>query len=181
MTIEQVAAASGVPAATVRTWSRGTIPAAGWRALLGVGSCERCGGPHHTFEDLATTPYLYVLGVYLGDGTIYQNARCTSLRISCDPKYPALIDEMAMAVEALRGRKPHSALLRSCNCVVITSYWKCWPCLFPQHGAGKKHRRRIILEPWQRELMEQDPRRWHISIARRDSVAKLDEFVGLKA
>jgi hypothetical protein len=237
--VQDVATATGVPAATIRTWTRGTIPAAGWRALAGGGSCERCGGPPHRFHGLADTRYAYVLGVYLGDGTIHTGERSTSLRIACDPKYPALVDEMADAIGELRGRRPHVALRRSCNCVVITSYWKPWPCLFPQHGSGKKHRRPIVLEPWQLELVEEDPRglirgliqtdgwrgtnrvhvkgrdyeypryqfssrsddirriftdacdlldlewrrwgRWHISVARRDSVAKLDEFVGLKA
>ena len=28
-------------------------------------------------------------------------------------------------------------------------YWQHWPCLFPQHGPGRKHLRPIRLEPWQ--------------------------------
>jgi hypothetical protein len=31
------------------------------------------------------------------------------------------------------------------------------PCLFPQHGPGRKHERPIILEPWQREIVEEHP------------------------
>ena len=31
--------------------------------------------------------------------------------------------------------------------------WKHWPCLFPQHGPGRKHDRRILLEPWQQEIV----------------------------
>jgi hypothetical protein len=30
-------------------------------------------------------------------------------------------------------------------------------CLFPQHGAGKKHERSIVLEPWQQSLLEAEP------------------------
>jgi hypothetical protein len=70
LSFEEIETATGVPAATVRTWDRGTIPAAGWRALLGCGSCARCGGAPHDFVALADGPYAYVLGVYLGDGTI---------------------------------------------------------------------------------------------------------------
>jgi len=33
-----------------------------------------------------------------------------------------------------------------------------WICVFPQHGAGPKHRRRIVLEGWQRELVQRFPR-----------------------
>ncbi len=40
------------------------------------------------------------------------------------------------------------------------SWWKHWPCLFPQHGPGRKHERPIVLEPWQRELVEQHPGRF---------------------
>lgn len=29
-------------------------------------------------------------------------------------------------------------------------YWQHWPCLFPQHGPGRKHQRPIHLEAWQR-------------------------------
>jgi hypothetical protein len=30
-------------------------------------------------------------------------------------------------------------------------------CPFPQHGPGKKHKRRIELEPWQRIIVSQHP------------------------
>ncbi|WP_432478691.1 transcriptional regulator [Nocardioides sp. GXQ0305] len=35
--------------------------------------------------------------------------------------------------------------------------WKHWPCLFPQHGPGRKHERPIVLEDWQRSLVEAHP------------------------
>jgi hypothetical protein len=35
--------------------------------------------------------------------------------------------------------------------------WKHWPCLFPQHGPGRKHERPILLEDWQREIVERHP------------------------
>jgi hypothetical protein len=38
--------------------------------------------------------------------------------------------------------------------VDISSYWKHWPCLFPQHGPGPKHRRRIRLHAWQEDIVE---------------------------
>ena len=31
--------------------------------------------------------------------------------------------------------------------VVVQSNWKHWPCLFHQHGPGRKHERPIVLEP----------------------------------
>jgi hypothetical protein len=123
---------------------------------------------------------------------------------------------------------------RKQGCTEVASYSKHWPCLFPQHGPGRKHERRIELTPWQQELVDLDPRplirgllhsdgcrvlnwvngtpypryhftnvsadirgifgqacdqlgiewrpnnRWTLSVARRGSVALLDQFVGPK-
>jgi hypothetical protein len=38
---------------------------------------------------------------------------------------------------------------------MVTAYWKHWPCLFPQHGPGEKHRRAIVLEPWQQNIVDE--------------------------
>ncbi len=116
----------------------------------------------------------------------------------------------------------------------VYSLSKHWICLFPQHGPGRKHERRIALATWQQEIVDLDPRplvkglihsdgcrvlnwvngtpypRYHfhnvspdiraifgragdqlgiewrqnnrvsLSVARCDSVALLDEFVGPK-
>lgn len=43
------------------------------------------------------------------------------------------------------------------GCVNVTTSWKHWPCLFPQHGPGRKHDRPILLEPWQRQIVEHYP------------------------
>jgi hypothetical protein len=40
-----------------------------------------------------------------------------------------------------------------CQDVYLVS--KHWPCLLPQHGPGRKHHRRIALEPWQQALVDQ--------------------------
>jgi len=41
----------------------------------------------------------------------------------------------------------------------VVSYWKHWPCLFPQHGPGPKHLREIRLEAWQEEIAHAVPAR----------------------
>ncbi len=41
--------------------------------------------------------------------------------------------------------------------VEVNSYSKSWPCLFPQHGPGKKHERRIRLETWQQLIADCRP------------------------
>ena len=40
------------------------------------------------------------------------------------------------------------------GCAEVSLYSKHWPCLFPQHGPGKKHLRPIRLEPWQQALVD---------------------------
>ena len=53
------------------------------------------------------------------------------------------------------GGVPHSRLRP--GAVVTTISWKHWPCLFPQHGPGRKHERPILLQAWQREVVEAHP------------------------
>ena len=39
----------------------------------------------------------------------------------------------------------------------VKSYSKHWPCLFPQHGPGKKHLRNIELADWQQVIVDRYP------------------------
>jgi hypothetical protein len=179
--------------------------------------------------------------MYLGDGCVAQTPKGScSLRISLDAASPGIIANARQAVAAVKvGPLPHVAPHRVSACVVITSYWKAWRCHFPQHGPGRKHERRIVLEPWQEQIVAASPQpflralihtdgwrgtnlvhvkgrdyaypryrfsnrsddirrlftdtcdligvawrpwgRFHISIARREAVAKLDAFIGPKA
>jgi hypothetical protein len=38
--------------------------------------------------------------------------------------------------------------VRKEGCTEVTASSKHWPCLFPQHGPGRKHERKIELTPW---------------------------------
>jgi hypothetical protein len=40
---------------------------------------------------------------------------------------------------------------------MVKSYSKHWPCLFPQHGPGRKHLRKIELEQWQSVIVRKYP------------------------
>jgi hypothetical protein len=37
------------------------------------------------------------------------------------------------------------------------SYSKHWACLFPQHGPGRKHQRKIELAQWQEVIVRKYP------------------------
>ena len=39
----------------------------------------------------------------------------------------------------------------------VKSYSKHWPCLFPQHGPGMKHTRKIELAEWQQVIVDRYP------------------------
>ncbi|MFI1175873.1 helix-turn-helix domain-containing protein [Streptomyces melanogenes] len=99
--------------------------------------------------------YAYLLGLYLGDGHIsrYKRHSVPSLMITLDDAWPGIQDE---AEAALQTVFPHNATcrVRVKGAHNIKVYFKHLPCLFPQHGAGRKHERPIILEPWQQEIVD---------------------------
>jgi hypothetical protein len=102
---------------------------------------------------LATNDYAALLGFYLGDGHISRMARYFALRVSCDGVHPRIIDDVASLMSAVHpGRRVFR--VRAPGCVVVQSHWLHWPCLFPQHGPGRKHERPILLEDWQRAVVE---------------------------
>ena len=157
----RIARRTELPLGTVRDWLAGKLP----RHSRGFGpgevpesTCESCGGPPHAYAELPRT-YVYLLGLYLGDGSISSFARGVyRLRITLDLKYPGIIKLAATAATEIRGRPAAVHRQGTDNCVNVSSYWKAWPCLFPQHGPGKKHERLIFLTNWQTELVDRWPK-----------------------
>ncbi len=52
---------------------------------------------------------------------------------------------------------PSVSRLQRAGCVDVKSFTRHWTCLFPQHGPGKKHERRIALEAWQQAIVDTHP------------------------
>ena len=231
----KVSKLTGFPRSTVRYWSRidhrpGRFAApdhTGWRP-----------------PDTAVDAYCYLFGLYLGDGCLCRSGKHRHrLVVTLDRTYPRIIDQACQAIERLfpgihvcRNDRP--------GCVAVCANHAAWPHALPQDGPGRKHKRKIELAEWQRELCAAHPRelirglihsdgsrvinrfsvalptdrietyeyvryfftnysadirrifcdhcellgiRWtqssfkNISVAHRDSVAILDEFVGPKA
>jgi hypothetical protein len=74
-----------------------------------------------------------------------------------DARYPSIIYQAMQAAAAMRAPTPGRAnLVDRGGCVEISAYWQHWPCVFPQHGQGRKHARPILLEPWQRTIAAAD-------------------------
>ena len=227
----EIARRTGIPRGTIRQWRIGRAP----NFERQSGTCAVCS------QDVGALPlpaYPYLLGLYLGDGCLTPCPRDVfKLRIACAERYPGLIRECELAMAAVLPNKSNKVgRTRKSNerCWDVYSFSKHWPCLFPQHGPGRKHERTIELAPWQQELVDRDPRplirgllhsdgcrvlnwvngtpypryhfcnvsadirgifgracdqlgiewrpnnRFNLSVARRGSVALLDEFVGPK-
>jgi hypothetical protein len=76
------------------------------------------------------------------------------LDIACSDGWPGLIEA---AAEAMAAVMPGHSIGRRHNsgCTVVNALSKHMPCLFPQHGPGMKHKRKIELARWQQEIVNQ--------------------------
>ncbi|HET8537971.1 MAG TPA: hypothetical protein VFL73_12405 [Solirubrobacteraceae bacterium] len=224
VSLSETSRRTGIPFSTLRGWKTGRI-----RPL-----------PEPVFADPPPDAYAYLLGAYLGDGDITRGRRNVyRLTISLDKQHGEIVNRCAVTMHdvmpmsrVLVQPHPRHRLTR------VSAYSKRWPQLFPQHGPGRKHERRIALDRWQRDIVEAEPRQFirglietdgcratntirhakrtyrypryqfsnksqdikdlfgwacdlvgvewrvmnsmNISVARRESVALLDEFVGPK-
>ena len=51
-----------------------------------------------------------------------------------------------------------------------------WPEIFPQHGPGRKHERPIVLEPWQRGIVDAFPREFLRGLIHSDGCRTINRF-----
>jgi hypothetical protein len=148
----------GISRVTIRGWRTARAAGSGGRTISWTGkrrnvACFRCEG----IAPVDPRAYTYLFGIYLGDGTLTPFPRDVyDFRVSCDLRYPNIVNEIATAITIVRGSDT-VGFVAARGCVVAHAYWKHWPCLFPQHGPGRKHERKIVLEPWQAELVTQHP------------------------
>jgi hypothetical protein len=121
--------------------------------------------PEHLVEQRARislhelgAAYSYLLGLYLGDGTLSRTRKpgLLLLRIFQDERYTELITECAQAIEAVSRHR--AGTIRREGCIEIHASWKQWLALFPQHGPGRKHERPIYLADWQAEVVDRFPK-----------------------
>lgn len=147
------AALHGVAIKTIRRWRRlyqrqGLPRGQGHLAP----PCPRCDGA--PIDEVA---YAELLGWYLGDGHITEGRRRVfELHIVNDQKYVADNLRLQGLMRRVKpGGRPHTRLVP--GAVITTIGWKHWPCLFPEHGPGRKHERRIELEDWQEAIVERHP------------------------
>jgi hypothetical protein len=146
----EIARRTGIPRGTIRIWRAGRLP----NFERALATCTVCAGNPLA---LPQAPYTYLLGLYLGDGSLAAHPRGVyRLRITCAYKYPELIRSCETAMSEVLPNKVYR--VAKVGCCDVSSYSKHWPCLFPQHGPGRKHERKIELTGWQQELVDLDPR-----------------------
>jgi hypothetical protein len=147
----EIARRLGVPRTTVRDWrSHPYVPKP-------ARPCPRCGRRRKPMR-IEPRDYAELLGLYLGDGYITQGARTQRLRLSLDAAYPRIVEDSAVILRRVfPSQRVGRCKADSGHTVVLWVYFGHLTCLFPQHGAGKKHERRILLEPWQHELVNAAP------------------------
>jgi hypothetical protein len=146
------AAICGVSIAAIRHWRRGSRRNSNRVMHRDAPRCPRCHA--RTLDDRA---YSYLLGLYLGDGHITQGRRDVyALSITCGDAWPGLQDQARAAMSAVMPTSSVFAVARP-GCTEIKSTSKHWPCLFPQHGPGRKHDRKIELETWQQTIVDRHP------------------------
>lgn len=145
----------GIPRATIRDWRRPTyVPR---NPEIPRETCPRC---WRAARPIRFTPsdYAELLGLYLGDGCISVMGRTHRLRIALDAKYPGIIEDGRQLLERCF---PHNRVgvqnVPAYNHVYLSVYSRHLPCVFPQHGPGPKHKRQIVLETWQRDLVKHAP------------------------
>jgi hypothetical protein len=122
--------------------------------------------------------YAYLLGLYLGDGYLWQPSKNSwRLGIYCDAAYPEIIAAADSAIAACAPGCPirHNAKKAGSSVVVLCSC-PTWGDAFPQHGPGRKHERKIELEPWQRAITREHPRPFLRGLIHSDGCRCMNEF-----
>jgi hypothetical protein len=146
----EIARLTGIPRGTVRDWRSGKVPRERVPTL-----CPACAG---TPEQLPAESYAYLLGAYLGGGHIVHTRRGVyHLRVACDLMHINIAWWIALAIEDVRGRRAALRPHPTWSMIDVSSHWKHWPCVFPQHGPGRKHERHIALVDWQQRIVDAHP------------------------
>jgi hypothetical protein len=165
----EIARRSGVSRGTVQRWRKRGIPAEPLPEL-----------PPAIYPATWTTrerdTYSYLLGQYLGDGHITTNARTFTLTVTCDGKYPGIIDSVAAAIAEFSPRPPSIRPVKNSGAIRVAATWKAWPLFFPQHGPGSKLDRKIELVDWQEEIVDEHPKAFLRGLIHSDGSRCLNTF-----
>lgn len=163
----KIAELTGVPRHTVWRWRHRAEPPKG-----------HSNGVASDWQIRDEPAYCYLLGCYLGDGhLIHRPPNAWSLRVACDRRYPAVIEEILSAMTRTfpEARPTQRAVSGSASEVLHISHQAVGRA-FPQHGRGRKHLRPITLADWQLELTHQHPQRFLRGLVHSDGCRTTNRF-----
>jgi Homeodomain-like domain-containing protein len=143
----------GIPRSTIRKWRRPRhVP------KTTAMTCPRCWrGVRRPFA-FTDADYAELLALYLGDGHIVRTGRSDRFRLFLDSRYQrVIVDARELLERCFPGRPVGTIYAHGGTMTVLSLYCTHLACVFPQHGPGKKHERPIVLEPWQRHVVEHEP------------------------
>lgn len=150
--ISAIATELGVQRATVRTWVQQGDNALSPRRQLASGAL--CPDECPIRASLVGAYYAYLLGQYLGDGWINVNLPrgVQRLMVACCASYPGIVEECREAMAAVMPGRIVAVRPRA-SVINVSCYSRHWVCVFPQCGPGPKHKRPIVLQPWQEQIV----------------------------
>jgi hypothetical protein len=131
-----------------------------WRHNRGRRYHDRLATANSRWRPAQPAAYCYLLGVYLGDGCLDAQPRGgASLIVSLDLSYPAIIDTVERSIRTVFSDVNVARVFpKDARLTVLRASHPALPFAFPQHGAGRKHTRTIMLTDWQRTLTDAHPR-----------------------
>lgn len=151
LNISQISKTLGVDRSTIRDWLAET------KRYTSTTQINNHADFFEKFESCSNlrAAYYYLLGQYLGDGYISRNGRTYALRIFSDNEYAGIIEEIhnAMLIVLPCNRV---YITNKTGCKVVTINSNALPTIFPQHGVGKKHSRKIELTGWQSKYLDEN-------------------------
>jgi Homeodomain-like domain len=147
-TDREISRRTGVPRPTVTRWR-----------IHGIPKRRAAPPPAPNWRPSCPATYAYLLGLYLGDGCIWQFGQSAQLGIYLDSAYPRIVDDAELAIcTVVPGCHVGRYVRAGSGAVRLQAFSPTWLVAFPQHGPGKKHQRRIELVGWQREVTHAHPR-----------------------
>ncbi|MGH2743033.1 MAG: hypothetical protein ACRDN8_11210 [Thermoleophilaceae bacterium] len=94
-----------------------------------------------------------------------------------DSRYPGIVAEVKAGARVLFPDTPVHVRPRGDGSVsIIQVNHPALPFAFPQHGAGRKHHRRITLQPWQHRLTSLHPKPLLRGLLQSDGCRTINRF-----
>lgn len=92
----------------------------------------------------------YIIGIAIGDGNLSNpNGRAVRLRVSCDEKYPLIIQEIIHEIHVVLPKNKVSLIKRKSHCIDVSCYSNQWEGLLGWLAkGGPKYQQNICVPQW---------------------------------